>query len=250
VLQRVLWAIEPPGLAWLDEAVANLRSCWPWTPKIGSPMTSGGSSRPSSEDLGPSDEPLAVVASALLETEGNPTEAAQIILESPAESLADDRIERERERLGTVGRWRFPLDGLDLLIAYASEAGGLWNDRYGKSAFSEPAYRARALHQLWGLSVTVGYEVLTLLSAGLGLGAFARWRTLYEAQVLARVIGLGDDETALRFLDREDLRNAAATLRWHIGAKRDRRLDRLGCTPSLAVSSAIFSSAASVPSSA
>lgn len=55
------------------------------------------------------------------------------------------------------------------------------------------------------------HEISALLRAALPTGAHARWRTLHELQVVAAVIGAGDENTAARYNDH----------RWY-GFKQDR----------------------------
>ena len=159
---------------------------------------------------------------ALRDASGDREEAATIILDNANEGLLETRSDREALRAEVLDWWGGAIDGLDLLLCASTEAGEEWDERHGDEIFDPQSglFRARALQQLWGASLTVGHEIVALLSSGLGGGAYARWRTLHELQVVARFIGSADEDTALRYLDREDLRATQANLRWHAMAKQ------------------------------
>jgi hypothetical protein len=90
-----------------------------------------------------------------------------------------------------------------------------------------PEYKARAMHLLWAGGVLVGREIGVLLHGGYGGGALARWRTLHEMQVVSTVLFHGNDETAARFMDREDLRHAQALVNWHRASKAHPDISKL-----------------------
>ncbi|MFI7428215.1 DUF5677 domain-containing protein [Micromonospora sp. NPDC049836] len=69
-----------------------------------------------------------------------------------------------------------------------------------------------AASALLSRAVSVGHEICAMLRAGFPGGAYARWRTLYELDVVAAVLRKGPRGTAARYIDH----------RWVLVAKKPR----------------------------
>jgi Family of unknown function (DUF5677) len=94
-------------------------------------------------------------------------------------------------------------DGLDLveaLLKMADESGEEFVDRYFKDADGIPIMPWVLAH-LQARACRIGEEALLLLRAGLGLGAFARWRSLNEVAVVGTFISQQGDDVALRYFE-------------------------------------------------
>ena len=97
-------------------------------------------------------------------------------------------------------------DGLDLLESYlvlALELGEAFNKQYRNEAVKEQDLIFDVLVRLQGRAVQVGFEVLTLLRAGLADGAHGRWRTAHEIAVVVHFIADHGQEVAKRYLEHE-----------------------------------------------
>ena len=156
----------------------------------------------------------------------DPQRAATTLLDL-AETLVEARVDRNAFRAEVRDWWGEALDGLDMLVSIAEDVGRAWDGRFGPTVFKEPEYRSRALNQVWGGAMSVGYEVLNLLESGHGGGGLARWRTLHELHVVAHVLAWGDNETADSYMTREGLRFQQGIVDWHRAWKADDRIEQL-----------------------
>jgi Family of unknown function (DUF5677) len=93
--------------------------------------------------------------------------------------------------------------GLDLgeaILKMADESGEEFVDRYFKDASGIPIMPWVLAH-LQARACRIAEEALLLLRAGLGLGAYARWRSLNEIAVVGTFIDQHGDDMALRYFD-------------------------------------------------
>jgi hypothetical protein len=92
------------------------------------------------------------------------------------------------------------VDGCDLVVE--RQAYGEFHDRHKEDA-NPTSY---AMAGLLARVARVGWEVRTLLAAGLPGGALARARTLHEASVIATVLGRHPDTDVVQcYLDHADV---------------------------------------------
>jgi hypothetical protein len=140
--------------------------------------------------------PLTFIATALADGKGDLEEAADPILDTANPLLLEARAAREDLRAEILDHWRLRSTDSTMLVSVSLDAGEEWDRRYGDRVFDKrsPLHQPTALEQLRTASNTVGYEIIALLSHGLGGGALARWRTLHELRVVARVIARSDDD--------------------------------------------------------
>lgn len=98
--------------------------------------------------------------------------------------------------------WRRPSE---LFVAHVETADELlvaFNEDHEQFAIAGSDSVFFVLRLLAARAVRTAREIHTLLAAGFGDGAFARWRTLHEVAVVATFIGMhGDDDLADRYLD-------------------------------------------------
>lgn len=95
-------------------------------------------------------------------------------------------------------RWSEPLERFQAYIALNLELVDWYLE--SESALSRSA-KGRALVLLHGRACEVAMQIRKLLESGFPDGATARWRTLHEISVTARLIASNDEETAERYLD-------------------------------------------------
>jgi hypothetical protein len=79
------------------------------------------------------------------------------------------------------------LDFVEALLKIADESGEEFADRYFKDADGIPIM-SWVLAHLQARACRIAEEALLLLRAGLGLGAYARWRSLNEIAVVGTFI--------------------------------------------------------------
>lgn len=94
-------------------------------------------------------------------------------------------------------------DGLDLVEAVlkmADESGDEFVDRYFRDDDGVPIMLWVLAH-LQARACPIAEEALILLRVGLGLGAYARWRSLHEMAVVGTFIEQHGEETALRYFE-------------------------------------------------
>ena len=67
-------------------------------------------------------------------------------------------------------------------------------------------------------ATSVAHEICAMLRAGFPIGAHARWRTLYEVDVIAHVLSIGNRGTAARFVNHRWVQmahdNSRAPVKW------------------------------------
>lgn len=98
-----------------------------------------------------------------------------------------------------------PLDELRVLRAVAEESCVLFH-----RSTEEHDLRHQALARLTGRGLLIADEICCLLAAGYPGGALARWRSLHEVSVVARIIAGNDEATAERYLRHEVVGRAKA----------------------------------------
>jgi hypothetical protein len=127
-------------------------------------------------------------------------------------------------------RWSAGLSGLAMMLTITRELGSQLAPRYSLEADQLP----HVLIRLHGRACTVADEVLTLLQAGFGDAAMARWRTLHELAVTSMFLQQHGEMAAERFVAHEalDALKAAQLHQRHarrLGLKRlhRRQIDQL-----------------------
>lgn len=96
------------------------------------------------------------------------------------------------------------LDLVEALLKMADESGEEFVDRYFKDADGVPIMPWVLAH-LQARACRIAEEALLLLRAGLGLGAYARWRSLNEIAVVGAFIAQHGDDLALRYFEHIDV---------------------------------------------
>jgi hypothetical protein len=92
------------------------------------------------------------------------------------------------------------LDLVEAVLKMADESGEEFVDRYFKDGDGIPIMPWVLAH-LQARACRIAEEALVLLRAGLGLGAYARWRSLNEIAVVGTFIEQHGDNMALRYFE-------------------------------------------------
>ncbi len=96
-------------------------------------------------------------------------------------------------------RWKKGLDPLRMMLVAARERGQDYADRLGRSKAKKGIETRMAVSALHIRACQTTLEILTLIENGLPDGSYARWRTLYELNVVAYFIHQAGDDTASRY---------------------------------------------------
>jgi hypothetical protein len=91
-------------------------------------------------------------------------------------------------------------DLVEAVLKMASESGEEFVDRHFKGDDGVPVMLWVLAH-LQARACRIAEEVLVLLRAGYGLGAYARWRSLHEVVVVGAFIQQHDEKMALRYFE-------------------------------------------------
>jgi len=111
----------------------------------------------------------------------------------------------KREQRGFTQRlgrdWQQPLDSLLLLIWICRECGSSVNVAARSRATRAPSKKVEVLTRLHARACQTALEVHVLLSNGFADGALARWRTLYELDVVAAFVNRYGSSAAYLFTE-------------------------------------------------
>jgi hypothetical protein len=99
--------------------------------------------------------------------------------------------------------WGEAFDLYEVLWRVAHEAGEEFGRTHASDAADEGDLVFYVLVRLHARACRVAGEVLTLLRAGYGQGAHARWRAMHESVVVAEFIRRHGQATAERYLEHE-----------------------------------------------
>lgn len=120
-------------------------------------------------------------------------------------------------------RWRSAFDLFAIIWTEVQELGDAINERCRQKAIVEEQDAILdAVITLHARAVLIASEVYSLLRTGHGVGALARWRSLYEVLIVMRLIHDNDRELALRYL------NHAVVQRWRAAHKYQEHAATLG----------------------
>jgi hypothetical protein len=119
-------------------------------------------------------------------------------------------------------RWARPFDLAEMTMVVAYEAGEAFNKKHSRQARRDNDLVFAVLVRLHARGCRIAEEVLTLLKAGFGQAAMARWRVLHEVAVVAAFIATHDRDTAERYLLHQNIEG------WRGMEELHTRVDRLG----------------------
>ncbi|MCW2406160.1 hypothetical protein M2336_002789 [Sphingobium sp. B1D7B] len=125
------------------------------------------------------------------------------LMETAPNMLKERRAHIAAFEVGNFRRWRKAFDLIETIWVSCEELGRNINDHYRPIAASEQDFLFEAIVHLHAKSLLVGAEIIALLKAGFPDGALARWRTLYEANVIASLLRQHGAGLALRYLAHE-----------------------------------------------
>jgi Family of unknown function (DUF5677) len=134
--------------------------------------------------------------SELLDRFGN--EWASGLLADPPASLANRRSERASFEARLLGRWGRALDLFELTTEHALQTS-VWVRQNLCDQDPSPA-RSEALIRLHARALSIAQEVHVLLKSGYATAAYARWRTLYEVQIVFDTLAAADNSLSDRYL--------------------------------------------------
>lgn len=133
------------------------------------------------------------------------TAVADSLKARSAETLEEHRALADGFQARLRETWGCALDGLEILLIGAREAGGICNEAYRQEAVEDGDLTFDVLTRLHARACLVCSEIIALLKSGFASGANARWRTLHEIAVVAFFIREHGNELAERYLAHEGI---------------------------------------------
>lgn len=95
--------------------------------------------------------------------------------------------------------WSKPLSRFEMIIVMCRELGSEINQWHIDNGGLDK--KLEVLSRLHAHALQVSCEILQLLKSGYADGAMARWRSLHECSVIARVLSAGDEDLAQKYDD-------------------------------------------------
>jgi hypothetical protein len=145
---------------------------------------------------------------ALPEMLNSPDEIIGMLVERRLAQLEHERATRAIAEIGLVQRietaWGEGLALLDAMISFAEELLEFVRRRV-KGGIPDEDWTRAALLLILARGIQTSWEVRTLLRNGFASGAWARWRTLHELSVLAKLIGKHGDAVAQAYLAHDEV---------------------------------------------
>lgn len=120
--------------------------------------------------------------------------------EMAPEMLVKRRMAYARFERRNFRRWRKAFDLIETIWVSCEELGRNFNEHYRPQAVMEQDYVFEAMTHLHAKALLVTSEIICLLKGGFADGALARWRTLYEINVVASLLQQKGQELAHRYL--------------------------------------------------
>lgn len=114
--------------------------------------------------------------------------------------LTDRRSQREGFEKRNLRRWRKAFDLVETIWVSCEELGRVFSQHHRPRAVLEQDHVFEAVTHLHAKALLVTAEIICLMKGGFADGALARWRTLYEINVIATLIRQGGQELALKYL--------------------------------------------------
>ncbi|WP_163233931.1 DUF5677 domain-containing protein [Caulobacter rhizosphaerae] len=133
--------------------------------------------------------------------------------------LRGRRADRKGFEARNFKRWRKAFDLLEMIMAIAYEASDAFARHFHAEADADDDTVFQALVAIHARCLLVASEVLCLMGGGYADGAIARWRTLYELNVVALFIRDHGPIIAARYLVHADVQAAKAARAWNAAAK-------------------------------
>jgi len=121
-----------------------------------------------------------------------------------------------------AGRWRTPLNLLELQLQLARETGGELNDELRGRNKRKLSALVDSLTRLHARCCLITGEVVALIRAGYANGAMTRWRSLHEATVVMDLLSKHGNDLAKRYLDYD------AVDSWRAAEQYNKFSDQLG----------------------
>lgn len=122
------------------------------------------------------------------------------LIETAPPMLAERRKQNAAFEARNLRRWRKAFDLLETIWVCCEELGRGFNGHHRQLAFQEEDYVFEAMTYLHAKALLVTSEIICLLKGGFADGALARWRTLYENNVIANFIRQEGQELACRYV--------------------------------------------------
>jgi len=139
----------------------------------------------------------------------NKQEISDEVLETYAKSCLNELKNRLDEQLVAKRnqqkqRWKRPIDLLEVLIDFS--LGIAIEKKKELNEKGEFNFKYAALVKIHARSLLISNEILLLLKGGYPDGGYARWRSLYELEVISCFLDMQDEYVSERYLKHEIMR--------------------------------------------
>lgn len=114
--------------------------------------------------------------------------------------LEANRRQRQEFEERLYGRWKKPLDLLELFVSIAKEAGDIFNSENGDEAVRSGNAVFEVLVRLHTRACQVSSAILVLLKSGYADDAHARWRSLHEISAVCYMVSRAGQKLAEKYL--------------------------------------------------
>lgn len=132
------------------------------------------------------------------------------ILKKYSQILNENKLQHQKFLSLLDIRWKKPIDLLECFWLFSVQSGQKSLTEYRSNSENQEDIIFLTLNQLHGRACLVASEIITLLKNGYPDAAMARWRTLYEILITADFIKKNNEETAIKFLEYEQIESYLA----------------------------------------
>ena len=124
------------------------------------------------------------------------------------EMLVRKRRDQADFEMRNLRRWRRAFDLLETLWTCCEEMGRNFNQQFRPAAVETEDFTFEALTSIHARSLLVASEIICLMKGGFADAALTRWRTLYELNVVAKVLSMHEPRLSLLYLAHADVQAA------------------------------------------
>ena len=132
--------------------------------------------------------------------ESTATSILSSIMRDAQSGLEANRRQRQEFEERLYGRWKKPLDLLELFVSIAKEAGDIFNSENGDEAVRSGNAVFEVLVRLHTRACQVSSAILVLLKSGYADDAHARWRSLHEISAVCYMVSRAGQKLAEKYL--------------------------------------------------
>lgn len=116
--------------------------------------------------------------------------------------------------------WGGAFDLLEIIVHTSREIAAAIDKHWLREKRKRRSLKISLMHRLMARACRVAQEIVVLLRSGLASGAHARWRSLHEIAVVARLLAVDDKDMAERYVAHRAVTKYQSTLAYETHAER------------------------------